>query len=68
MTFQDFIALLEAKGCKPQRMPNGQWKAHCPAHDDAEPSLSMTESNGRILVKCFAECPVDAFASRLALP
>jgi uncharacterized protein (DUF983 family) len=67
MTFQDFIALLEAKGCKPQKMPNGQWKAHCPAHNDAEPSLSMTESNGRILVKCFAECPIDDVCAALGI-
>ncbi|MFA0746759.1 MAG: DNA primase, partial [Armatimonadota bacterium] len=67
MTFQDFIALLEAKGCKPQKMPNGQWKAHCPAHDDAKPSLSVTESDGRILLHCFAGCSVDAICAALGI-
>ncbi len=30
--------------------------ACCPAHDDRQPSLSITERNGKLLVKCHAEC------------
>jgi hypothetical protein len=67
MTFQDFITLLEAKGLKPRQLANGQWQAHCPAHDDAKPSLSVTESDGRILLKCFAGCPIDAVCSALGI-
>jgi hypothetical protein len=67
MTFQDFIALLETKGCKPQKRPNGQWQAHCPAHDDDKTSLSVTESDNRILLKCFAGCTVDAVCSALGI-
>ena len=32
------------------------WMARCPAHDDRTPSLSVTEREGRILVKCHAGC------------
>jgi len=28
----------------------------CPAHDDYNPSLSITEKDGRILWHCFAGC------------
>ncbi len=67
MTFAEFIALLDTKGCKPRQLSNGQWQAHCPAHDDAEPSLSVTESDGRILVNCFAGCTVDAICAALGI-
>ncbi len=32
------------------------WKAHCPAHDDRNPSLSINERDGRILLYCHAGC------------
>jgi putative DNA primase/helicase len=32
------------------------WVAHCPAHDDRTPSLSITEREGRPLVHCHAGC------------
>src|SRR6266496_1409486 len=37
---------------------NGKgWLALCPAHDDHNPSLSITDGdNGRILLHCFAGC------------
>lgn len=34
--------------------------AHCPAHEDSTPSLSITESGGKILVHCHAGCTQDA--------
>jgi len=40
--------------------------AHCPAHDDANPSLSLTEkADGTLLWKCFAGCPQDAVQREL---
>ena len=39
------------------REVNGSWKALCPAHDDREPSLHISEGDdGRVLLKCFAGC------------
>jgi len=41
-------------GCTCHR-PRGN--VHCPAHDDAHPSLSVDEAEGgRVLVHCFASC------------
>jgi hypothetical protein len=67
MQLHEFINLLEAKGLKPRQLANGQWKALCPAHNDTEPSLSVTESDGRILVKCFAGCKIDDICVALGI-
>ena len=33
------------------------WVAHCPAHDDRTPSLSVRDfSDGKVLVPCHAGC------------
>ena len=41
--------------------PNGVgYRALCPAHADNDPSLSIKETNGRILLKCFAGCTTEA--------
>jgi putative DNA primase/helicase len=33
------------------------WMAHCPAHDDREPSLSIRDADdGKVLVRCHAGC------------
>jgi len=38
----------------------GKWVAICPAHADRSPSLSIAEGDdGRVLVHCFALCPVS---------
>ena len=42
------------------------WKARCPAHDDRNPSLSVTESGGgKVLVTCFAGCTFGAIRDAL---
>lgn len=42
--------------------------AHCPAHDDRRPSLSLAEGrNGRVLVHCFAGCTVEEICRALHL-
>ena len=34
-----------------------QWQARCPAHDDRNPSLSITRGDdGRVLLKCWSGC------------
>jgi len=47
---------------------NGRgWIACCPAHTDRSPSLSIRENNGRVLLYCFAGCPVEAVCTALGL-
>jgi len=43
------------------------WSARCPAHDDKDPSLSVTERNGKILVHCHASppCTVEAICAAM---
>jgi putative DNA primase/helicase len=44
------------------------WKACCPAHEDSNPSLSVTESaDGRTLVYCHKGCETDAVVSAMGL-
>ena len=42
------------------------YNARCPAHDDANPSLSITEGDdGKVLVHCFAGCTFEAIRDAL---
>lgn len=51
-----------------QQAGPGRWKALCPAHDDHDPSLSVSEGDdGRVLLWCWAGCPCDAICSALGL-
>ncbi len=45
-----------------RRNGNG-WIARCPAHADKNPSLSIRENNGTVLLHCFAGCTVDAICT-----
>ena len=44
----------------------GAWKARCPAHDDHDPSLSISDQDGKILVHCHAGCSQDAVIGELS--
>jgi hypothetical protein len=52
MNITDFLALL--KGVKPGH--NGEYMALCPGHHDTQPSLSIKEVDGKILLHCHAGC------------
>ena len=41
---------------KPRRNGAGKYMACCPAHDDKNPSLAITDADGITLVYCFAGC------------
>jgi len=59
----DFLTLL--KGVK--QMRDGQYLALCPGHHDTEPSLSIREADGKILVKCFSGCELIDILKPLGL-
>jgi hypothetical protein len=40
-------------------------RCRCPAHEDRNPSLSVTERNNRILVKCHRGCTQEEVVSKL---
>ncbi len=43
------------------------WVARCPAHDDRNPSLSVSVKGGRILIHCFAGCAPEAVLEAVGL-
>jgi 5S rRNA maturation endonuclease (ribonuclease M5) len=59
--------ILIAKLNKVTKVHNGGWKACCPAHDDKNPSLSVSEANGKVLVKCHAGCSGEAVMQAVGL-
>ena len=45
-----------------------KWQARCPAHDDRSPSLSIkAESDGKVLIKCWAGCSAQAIVEAVGL-
>ena len=64
----EWIDALERLGKAPKEKGDGKWMALCPAHDDRNPSLSLTEGdNGKVLVKCFGGCNFTQVRSALGL-
>jgi 5S rRNA maturation endonuclease (ribonuclease M5) len=62
MTVQEILARL-----KNVKKTQSGWVACCPAHDDKTPSLCVAESDGKILLNCQANCPVESVVSALGL-
>lgn len=48
------------------RKQGAGWSAKCPAHDDKRESLSIGESNGRLLLRCHAGCTFDEILAAVA--
>jgi putative DNA primase/helicase len=44
-----------------------EWKALCPAHTDKNPSLSVCDSGGKILLHCHAGCPPEAVCAGMGV-
>lgn len=49
------------------RKSSNGFVALCPSHDDAKQSLSVKESDGKTLLKCFAGCDTQEIVSALGL-
>jgi len=48
--------------------PNGNgYIAHCPAHEDRKPSLSIREEGGKLLLHCHAGCSTEQVCSALGI-
>jgi len=53
-SLDDFLLLL--KGVKPGK--GDQYMALCPGHNDHEPSMSIKQADGMLLLKGFAGCEI----------
>jgi hypothetical protein len=54
------------RGLNARQSGNGSWMAHCPVHDDKNPSLSISQSaDGTLLLHCFAGCGQGAVIEAL---
>jgi len=62
-SLQDFLDMLN----KVKDRRGGKYKALCPAHEDHEPSLSVYESCGKILVYCWGGCPTSKVVGTMGL-
>ena len=45
----------------------GQYTALCPAHEDKNPSLAISEKGGKILIHCHAGCPKESIVAAMGL-
>jgi hypothetical protein len=59
MLVEDFLSRLEGVKKAKER----SWNARCPAHKDRSPSLRVTDTDGVILIHCFAGCSPGDIAS-----
>jgi hypothetical protein len=62
MTVDDFLSRLSSVGQRGSR-----WSACCPAHDDRSPSLSISEGDKGLLLRCWAGCSVEEICTTLGL-
>ena len=68
MEVQELLSRLE--NVRKGGMRNGvqNWSCKCPAHEDKGPSLSVgSTADGRILLRCFAGCEVEAIAGAIGV-
>ncbi len=64
MTIEDFLSQLQGV----VETGAGKWSACCPAHDDSNPSMSVTVGdNGGILVHCHAGCSPESIVGAMGL-
>jgi DNA primase len=49
------------------RREGNDWKALCPAHADKNPSLSIRQVDGKILIHCHAGCSTQAILTALGI-
>src|ERR1022692_1348602 len=66
MTCDALLDKLAGAGLNPRRSGT-HWQSRCPAHDDSNPSLSITPIEGSILIWCHAGCAVEAILTSIGL-
>lgn len=68
MNIEKFLELLSVKTGHQSKKSGKDYIARCPAHDDQNPSLSISENNeGHVLLHCHAGCDCNAICSQLGI-
>ena len=67
-SYQSVVDALESFGCTPRKQSSG-YLAKCPAHDDHDPSLNITEKkDGSALLHCFSNnCDYESILKAIGL-
>lgn len=66
MSFRELIQLIESHTHFQAKHTTSGYSLRCPAHDDKNPSLSISEANdGTILLKCFRGCSFNEICTTL---
>lgn len=63
MTLDDLLPRLDSI----RQRGNNRWSARCPAHTDKSPSLSVSEGEKGVLLKCWAGCIVEEICRSLGI-
>ena len=63
MTASELLLRLDAV----RSSSTGKWSARCPAHQDRNPSLSISEGQRGLLVKCWAGCTLNEITAALGI-
>ena len=68
MIVDEFIRLVESKTGRTVKKSGHGYIACCPAHEDSNPSLSVSEGDeGKVLVNCFSGCTIEAICSSIGI-
>ena len=65
--FDRIIGAAQAKGRTVKQNGHGKAMVQCPAHDDTNPSLSVTAIEGSVLLYCHAGCDIAEILAALGL-
>ena len=52
---------------KVKKLKDNQWQARCPRHGDDNPSLTITNDSGKILIHCHAGCSFNEIVAALGM-
>jgi 5S rRNA maturation endonuclease (ribonuclease M5) len=65
--FEGVITALEGQGKKIKRLNPREAMVQCPAHEDRNPSLHVTDSGDKVLLYCHAGCPTKSILDAIGL-
>ena len=60
--------ILNQLGCRTPHSASGVYKCHCPVHDDKKASLTVSEGDKGILIRCLSgKCTLEQICARLGM-